>query len=79
MKMIYLSLVITTFGGNYCEPRCTFWQKLDNDELVKTSLELKDALKLMWELKLAGGEKTMEINAFNPHIATRTVTFWARH
>ena len=77
MKMIYLSLVITTFDSSFS--RCTFWQKLDNDELVKTSLELKDALKLMWELKLAGGEKTMEINAFNPHIATRTVTFWARH
>lgn len=70
-KEIYISVSITEYGdGNM---NCCLAQQVDDDELEITKLELDNARKLMWELKLAGGCKTVRVNTLDRNIVSREV------
>lgn len=78
MNRVYMSVSITTYEWPNLEFDCTFWERLDGGEMTSRKLTLDEARKMMWELKLAGAEKKMEINPYNPKISYREVTYWAR-
>lgn len=70
-KEIYISVDITEYGnGNM---NCYLTQQVDDGELEMTKLELDHARKLMWELKLAGGHKTVRVNTLDRDIVSREV------
>lgn len=77
MKYVYIAVSIVNF--HYTRPFCTMYTRVDDGELEEKKLTLDEARKLMWELKLAGGEKTLRINQLDPHITERMVVYWMRH
>lgn len=76
MKRVYMSVSISI--GQYFTD-CTYWERLDGGETTQRKLSLAEAHQLMWELKLAGADKTVEVNPYNPKICFIEVTYWARH
>lgn len=65
---IYMNVSITDFGnGNV---RCVFSESI-NDEPIKLSyIDINKARKLMWELVLAGGRRSVDVNMYDRHITT---------
>ena len=67
-KEIYISVSITNYGnGNI---NCTMAQGIDAEPLEITKLDKDHANKLIWELKLAGGKRTVRVNSLDPSIYT---------
>ena len=77
MNYVYMAVDITTFNCNI-EPRCYFFERLDGGEVTNRELSLDEARKLMWELELAGGEKTITPSPYSNGWVTRRVDYWAR-
>lgn len=65
---IYMNVSITDFGNG--KVRCIFSESI-NDEPIKLSyIDINKARKLMWELVLAGGKRSVNINALDRNIVT---------
>lgn len=65
---IYMSVSITDFGNG--KVRCIFSESI-NDEPIKLSyIDINKARKLMWELVLAGGKRSVSINSLDRDIVT---------
>lgn len=79
MNSIFMSVDITTYGIDSMKPICTFSEIVDGGEVMIRHISYEQALRLMWELVLAGGEKTMEVSRYDPTITYRHVSYWARH
>jgi len=75
MKELYIAIDITYYGkaDRY---DCYLSQSVDDEGLTMEKLPLNKALKLMWELKLAGGTKEVRINRLNPSIVTRYTSLY---
>ena len=68
-KEIYISVSITDFGNGRTE--CFLNQSVNDEPLDMQPISLDKARKLMWELVLAGGKKSMKVNRFNHHITMK--------
>lgn len=79
MKDIYMRLVILVDHSPYEWWECTLYQIVDGGELEVSKPDMATALRMMWELKLAGAEKTVKVHPYNTHIVTREITFYTRH
>lgn len=77
MKSIYMKVQITNCDRNSVE--CTLRQIIDGGDVETQELSLEQALRMMWELKLAGGTKRVWPNRYCPSIIYREVTYWACH
>ena len=70
-KEIYISIAITEYGNGHVD--CIMAQQVDDEPMTLDRLELNHANKLMWKLKLAGGNRRVRVNLFDPHIMSREV------
>ena len=70
-KEIYINVSITEFGSGNID--CFLTQQVDDEEMEMERIDLDRARKLMWELKLAGGTKTVHVNSLDRHIVSRDV------
>lgn len=75
---VYMSVHITTYSYPHWKPYCKFFQQIDGEPMTSRTITLDEARRLMWELKLAGGYKTMHVNMFDSKISYRNVQYWAR-
>ena len=66
MNEIYMNVSITYYGDNYIS--CFFSESINDEPLRITEIELDKARKLMWELVLAGGRKTVRVNSLDRSI-----------
>lgn len=78
MKSIFINIVITEYGTKDLEPYCRYWECIDCGEMTRRKLTKEEACKLMWELKLAGGTRTISTNKYDPSISYCEVQYWAR-
>ena len=69
MNEIYIHISITEYGNGRID--CCMVQSVGDGPLEITKLDVPHALKLMWELVLAGGHREVCINRFNRDIVTR--------
>ena len=72
-----MSISIVEYGIG--EPECVFVQQVDDEEMEVHKLAKDKALKLMWELVLAGAKKTVQINQFDRHINRREAYIFLDH
>lgn len=74
MKELWMSVhIINHSNGDYS---CWMGQRVDDGEMQITNLSYEKACKLMWELKLAGGDKEMGASIPGyPKLVERTVTY----
>jgi len=79
MKDIYMKLMIFVDNSPYGWWDCTLYQIVDGGKLEASKLDMDTALRMMWELKLAGAEKAVKVHPYNTHIVTREITFYTRH
>ena len=70
---IVMNVYITTYDRY--EPMCRLYQKIDNEPFKSYELTMDQARKMMWELKLAGGTKTVEPHPYSSTICTRRVNY----
>lgn len=75
VKRVYMN-VSMIIGEHFTN--CNYWERLDGGEITQRRLSLAEAHRLMWELKLAGADKTIEVNPYNPKICFIEVVYWAR-
>ena len=68
MNEIYIAIRITEYGTG--KTTCTISQSVGEEPLETHELELAHALKLMWELVLAGGKREVSINRLDRDIVT---------
>ena len=68
-NQIYIYVYTTTYGKGY-RKISRLVQDDGEGKLVSKDIEEQKALKLMWEVVLAGGTREVEINYRNPHIVT---------
>ena len=68
---IYMNVSITDFGNRHVD--CRFCESINDEPLRITKIELNKARQMMWELKLAGGRKTVSANLIDPSIVRRDV------
>ena len=65
---IYMKVTITDFGnGNI---RCVFSESINDEPIKLNYIDINKARKLMWELVLAGGKRSVSVNAFDRDIVT---------
>ena len=75
MRQIYMSVQITNYGTKSMKPDCFFFNVDENDKLISKEISYDEARRLMWELKLAGGEKEVRTNYLCPNINYRKVVY----
>ena len=68
-KEIYISVDITEYGNGNID--CFLNQQVDDGELEMTRIDINRARKLMWELVLAGGRKSVRVNSLDRDIVCR--------
>ena len=71
MKEIYMNVSIVEFGNN--EVECTFTQQIDDEPLEWESIPLEKALRMQWELVLAGGVRNVRVSRLDRHIVYRDI------
>ena len=76
MKHLYMSISITLY--NHCEPNCTYWEEIDDEEMTSRRLTLEEARRMQWELVKAGAERTYRPNLYDNAISQVDVHYWAR-
>ena len=79
MKHIYMAVSITRYSHKGMDPDCDLYQKIDDGEMTHSKLDFETACRMMWELKLAGGERKVTVNMFNPSISEVEVSYWMLH
>ena len=67
-KEIYINVSILDYGNGTVD--CSLVQQVDDGELESIDISRERACKLMWELKLAGGRRTVRVNQFDRHIVS---------
>ena len=65
---IYMNVSITDFGNG--EIRCLFTESINDEPIKLTHIDINKARKLMWELVLAGGKRSVSVNSLNRDIIT---------
>ena len=73
-----MSVSITTYDKGIA-PFCRYYESVDDGKMTHRDLTLDEALKLAWELKLAGGEKMVEPHPYSNTICYINVNYWMRH
>jgi len=61
-----MNVSITYFGNGHID--CRFVESIDDEPIRMTELDLDKARRLMWELKLAGGIRRVNINRLDRDI-----------
>lgn len=79
MKHIYMAISITYHSLSCLGPDCDFYQRVDDNPMTHEKLDYNQACRMMRELQLAGGERTVRVNQFNPAISTVEVEFYTKH
>lgn len=65
---IYMNVSITDFGnGNV---KCIFSESINDAPIKLRYIDINKARKLMWELVLAGGKRSVRINSLDRDIVT---------
>lgn len=74
---IYMNASIIDFGnGNI---RCSFDQSIGDGELESRELTKDEALRLIWELVLAGGKREVRVNRYDRDIVTVSAAVILEH
>lgn len=68
MNEIYMNVSITYYGNENI--RCSYCESIGDEPVRMTKLELDKARRMIWELVLAGGKRTVSTNWYNPEIYT---------
>ena len=68
-KEIYISVDITEYGNGNID--CFLCQQVDDGELEMERIDQARACKLMWELVLAGGRRSVRVNSLDRNIVCR--------
>lgn len=63
MKEIYMSVSIVDFGNGHIT--CRFCEAIGDEPIRIKELELNKARRLMWELVLAGGKRSVQVNTLD--------------
>ena len=74
---IYMNASITDFGNGHI--RCSFDQSIGDGELESRDLTKDEALRLIWELVLAGGKREVVINRYDRDIVTVNAWIFLKH
>ena len=64
-----MNVSIVEFGNN--EVECIFAQQIDDGPLEWERIPLEKALRMQWELVLAGGVRNVSVNRLDRHIVFR--------
>ena len=70
---VYMSVHITAYSYPHWKPYCKFFQQINGEPMTSRTITLDEACRLMWELKLAGGRKTVRVNTLDRDIVSREV------
>ena len=76
----YTSVTVKVVNG--VPSVCWMTIQENNDPFQMTDLDINKAHKLMWELKLAGGDRRLEVDDINPKSYIYGVShmfFWYHH
>lgn len=65
---IYMSVSITNFGNGRIE--CIFSESINDEPIRLKHIDFNKARKLMWELVLAGGKRSVRVNPLDRDIVT---------
>ena len=65
---IYMSVTITDFGNG--EVRCIFSESINDEPIRLSYIDINKAHKLMWELVLAGGKRSVSVSSLDRDIVT---------
>ena len=65
---IYMNVSITDFGNG--KVRCVFTESINDEPLKLTYIDINKARKRMWELVLAGGRRSVDVNMYDRRITT---------
>lgn len=79
MKHIYINLHISYWSTPRCTPTCYYYEAVDNEEADFHEISYEKALKLQWELMLAGAERTISSNPLKASLHDTYVALWTRH
>jgi len=67
-KTLYMTAAVTNYGNG--EKFCRFSESIGDGEIKTRRVTELEALRMMWELKLAGGTREVTINQFDRDIFT---------
>lgn len=70
-KTLYMTAAITNYGNG--EKFCRFSESIGDGEIETRRVTEQEALRMMWELKLAGGTREVSVNQFDRDIVTVSV------
>lgn len=65
---IYMSVSITDFGNG--RVKCIFSESINDEPIRMRYIDFNKARKLMWELVLAGGKRSVRVNPLDRDIVT---------
>jgi len=67
-NQIYMNVYVTSYGNGH--KTCRFVQSIDDGELEGKDISELDALRIIWELVLAGGRREVSVNMYDRDIVT---------
>lgn len=65
---IYMNVSITDFGNG--EVSCVFSESINDEPIKLNHIDINKARRLMWELVLAGGKRSVSVNSLDRDIVT---------
>lgn len=68
MNRIYINVHIINYGNGRI--KCSYHESINDGPIQIKELELNKALRMVWELVLAGGKREVHINYLDPTIVT---------
>jgi len=69
MNEIYINISIIEYNNGKID--CMYTEQVNDEPMTIKPIDLDRARRLMWELVLAGGKKTVEINRYDRNIVRR--------
>lgn len=69
MNEIYINISITEYGNGNMD--CLYTEQVNDEPMTIKRIELDKARRLIWELVLAGGKRTVGINSYDRNIVRR--------
>lgn len=67
-KELWMNVSIVDFGNGKIEGR--YYESVSDNEIATKELPLNKAKRLMWELVLAGGVRSVRVSRYDRHMVT---------
>lgn len=69
MNEIYINISIIEYGNGRMD--CLYTEQVNDEPMTIKPIDLDRARRLMWELVLAGGKRTVRVNRLDRSIVSR--------